>query len=151
MKEQPKEINLTLADRVLIDLINEGQSGKYLHFVRAFTGRVQKMMKLKNPLSGSIMVSDLKSLFEILNPEMQAEIEWFRKLEKALKSWVNEKIIANRLLGLKDDNSYDTREFEKVVMEKFGIFQKPDHGTIIETDFKTLVEMVELGARRFGA
>jgi hypothetical protein len=42
--------------------------------------------------------------------------------------------------------------FENVVKEKFyfQLKDKPKPGTIVETDFKTMVELVELGARRFG-
>lgn len=141
---------MTQAEERLAEIIKDAQSGKYKSFIRRYTGHIQRVLKLKNPLDGSIIIGEIDNVLEILNPELEAEARWFSGLQEALKIWVNEKIIANRLLGLKNDNEYDVRAFEKAVLEKFWLKEKPGHGTRIETDFKTLVDMVELGARRFG-
>jgi hypothetical protein len=140
---------MTKADQALIDIVKDGQSGKYKPFVRTYTGEITKVVKMKNPLCGSIIVSDIERILEIMNPELTGEVAWFKALKKELKLWCNEKIISNRLLGVKNDNEYDMRVFEKVVMEKFFLSEKPKRGTIIETDFETMIELVELGARRF--
>lgn len=108
------------------------------------------MVYLKNPLDGGSIVYDIDSILEIINPELTGEIEWLNKLQNAVKLWCNEKIIANRLLGLKNDNEYDMTVFENVVKEKFFLSRKPKPGVIVETDFQTMVELVEMGARRFG-
>lgn len=142
---------ITKTEQELADLIKEGQSGKYKHFVRAFTGRIRQMVQLKNPLDGGSMVCDIDTLFEIIDPKLEDEMEWFKRLQDAVKLWCNEKIIANRILGLKNDNECDMKVFEKVVMEKFYLSEKekPKPNTVIQTDFKTMVELVEMGARRF--
>lgn len=137
-------------EKDLTDIIKEGQSGKYKSFIRHYTGRISKTIDMGNPLDGSILVDDIVRVLEIINPELKSEIQWLTGLRDALKLWVNEKIITNRLLGIKNDNEYDMRCFEKVVMEKFLLSEKPKHLAIIQTDFPTMVELVEMGARRFG-
>lgn len=147
------KLNMTKVEQDLTDIVKDGQSGKYKHFVRGYTGRVTQILKLKNPLDGSSLVYDIDSVMEILNPELEAEKQWFIGLQKALKLWVNDKIMSNRALGLKNDNEYDMRVFEKVVVEKFFIKLKgkaPKADAVVHTDFKTMVELVEMGARRFG-
>jgi hypothetical protein len=143
---------MTAVEQKVTDIVKDGQSGKYKNFVRSFTGRVTKVLKLKNPLIGSILVDDIDRLIEIVNPDLQGELTWLKELQAALKLWVNDMIISNRLLGLKNDNEFDITVFENVVMEKFyfQLKEKPKPGTPVETDFKTMVELVELGARRFG-
>lgn len=141
---------MTQADKDIMAIVKDGQSGKYKGYVRSYTGRITQMVKLKNPLDGHLIVIDIDRLLEIINPELKAEIEWLNNLSVAVKLWCNEKIIANRLLGLKDDNEYDMSVFEEVVREKFFLSGKPKPGVIVETDFKTMVELVEMGARRFG-
>lgn len=105
---------------------------------------------LKNPLDGSLLVIEIDKLLQIFNPVFEFEIDWFKEAQQALKMWVNDKSTTNRMLGLKNDNVYDTTAFEKAVMEKFLLFKKPKPNAIVETDFSTMVELVELGARRFG-
>lgn len=143
---------MTAAEQKVNDIIKDGQSGKYKPFVRSFTGRVRTVLKLKNPLTGSILVDDIDRLIEIVNPDLQDELNWLKDLQTALKLWVNDMIMSNRLLGLKNDNESDVTVFEDLVLEKFyfQLKDKPKPGTIVETDFKTMVELVELGARRFG-
>lgn len=144
---------MTKEDKNLMDIVAGGQSGKYNSFVRYYAGKVRRVVQMKNPLDGSILVSDIDRVFEIINPALKNEVEWFKGLQSAVKLWCNEKVIANRILGLKNDNEYDMRVFEKVVLEKFFMQLKgkaPKHDTIVETDFKTMVELVEMGARRFG-
>jgi hypothetical protein len=140
---------MTEAERNLDKIIKDGQSGKYKSFVRHYAGRVRRVIEMKNPLDGSILVDDIVRVIEIFNPDLGPEVDWLKGLQMALKLWVNEKVIANRLLGLKNDNEYDMRVFEKVVRERFLLSENPKPG-IIETNFQTLVEMVEMGARRFG-
>lgn len=141
----------------VIDIANEGQTDKKVFkgeaFTRAFAGRVKDVAKLRNPLGLSSLVYEIDKILEIINPDLKPEIEWLNKLKPAIKLFHNEIIIANRLLGIKNDNEYDIRVFEKVVKEKFfmqlhGKTLRSD--TIVKTDFKTMVEMVELGARWFG-
>ena len=110
---------MTKADQTLTDIIKDGQSGKYNDFVRRFTGDVGRVLKMKNPLDGSILIDHIGRIEGIINPELKGEIAWFESLKKNMKLWCNEKIIANRVLGLKNDNEYDMRVFEKCVMEKF--------------------------------
>jgi hypothetical protein len=143
---------MTAAEQKVDDIIKDGQSGKYKPFVRSFTGRVRTVLKLKNPLTGSILVDYIESLIDIVNPELHGELSWLKDLQTALKLWVNDMIISNRLLGLKNDNEFDMTVFEDVVKERFflQLKEKPKPGTIVETDFKTMVELVEMGARRFG-
>lgn len=141
---------MTQADKDVLAIVKDGQSGKYKPFVRSYTGQITQMIELKNPLTGHIIVSDIDRILEIINPELKPEIAWFHELQAVIKSWCNEKVIANRLLGLKNDNEYDMSVFEKVVKEKFFLSEKPKPGVIVETDFKTMVELVEMGARRFG-
>lgn len=141
---------MTKADNAVMAIVKDGQSGKYKGFIRSYTGRITQMVKLKNPLDGHLIILDIDRIQEIINPEFKAEIEWLNNLQIAVKLWCNEKIIANRLLGLKDDNEYDMSVFEDVVREKFFLSGKPKPGVIVETDFKTMVELVEMGARRFG-
>lgn len=141
---------MTKAEKDVRAIIEDGQSGKYKAFVRSYTGRITQMIKLKNPLNGHLIISDIDKILEIINPELKPEIAWLQKLSDGVKLWCNEKIIANRLLGLKNDNEYDMTVFEEVVKEKFMLSGKPKPGTIVETDFPTMVELVEMGARRFG-
>jgi hypothetical protein len=136
----------------LIDLVENGQSGKYSGFARYFSGGIQNLVELKNPLSGSVMIDEINRILDIINPKLKSEIEWFKKVQSAIKLWCNEKVITNRILGINNDNEYDLRVFENVVKEKFFMQlhgKKISHDTLIETDFKTMVEMVELGMRRF--
>lgn len=140
---------MTAAEQRVRDIIKDGQSGKYKNFIRSFTGRITTVIKLKNPLTGSILVDDIGRIIEIINPELQGELSWLKDLQAALKLWVNDMIISNRLLGLKNDNEFDMSVFEEAIREKFFLSNKPKPGAIVETDFKTLVELVEMGARRF--
>jgi hypothetical protein len=148
---KPATAPTTAAEQKVRDIIKDGQSGKYKPFVRSFTGRITTIVKLKNPLTASILVDNIDRLIEIVNPALQDELCWFNNLQSALKLWVNDMIISNRLLGLKNDNEFDMTVFEDVVREKFffQLKEKPKPGTIVETDFQTMVELVELGARRF--
>jgi hypothetical protein len=141
---------LTAAEQKVMVVVKDGQSGKYKGFIRSYTGRITQMVELKNPLTGGSIVYDIDRILEIINPALDAEIEWFKELQNAVKLWCNEKVIANRLLGLKNDNEYDMTVFENVVKEKFFLSGKPNPGVIVQTDFKTMVELVEMGARRFG-
>jgi hypothetical protein len=141
---------MTAAEQKVYDIIKDGQSGKYKPFIRHYTGRVRQVIELKNPLDGSSLVYDIDRILEIINPELVIESKWFNELQSALKLWVNEKIITNRLLGIKNDNEYDVSVFERAVKEKFLLSEKPKLGTIVQTDFKTMFELVEMGARRFG-
>lgn len=141
---------MTKSDEDVLAIVKDGQSGKYKQFIRSYTGRVTQMVELKNPLDGHSIVYDIDRILEIINPEFKPEIAWLHELQAVVKSWCNEKIIANRLLGLKNDNEYDMSVFEKVVKEKFFLSEKPKPDVIVQTDFKTMVELVEMGARRFG-
>ena len=141
---------MTQAEKQVMAIVKDGQSGKYKGFVRSYIGRVTQMVKLKNPLNGHLIISDIEKILEIINPELKPEVTWLENLSDAIKLWCNEKIIANRLLGLKNDNEYDMTVFENVGKEKFMLSEKPKPGTIVETDFPTMVELVEMGARRFG-
>jgi hypothetical protein len=137
----------------IVDIIKKGQSGFYdknASIIRNFTGKLSTVMELRNPLDGSILISDIDRLLQIMNPALETEIAWFKEAQGALKMWVNDLIASNRLLGIKNDNTYDTTAFEKAIMQHFFIFKKPNPNAIIETDFKTMVELVEIGARRFG-
>jgi hypothetical protein len=142
---------MTAAEQKVNDIIKDGQSGKYKGFVRSYTGRITQMVKLKNPLDGHLIVTDIDRILEIINPELKGEIGWLKELQLAVKAWCNEKVITNRILGLKNDNEYDMSVFEDVVREKFffQLKEQPKPGTIVETDFRTMVELVEMGARRF--
>lgn len=148
---QPTASPITAAEQKVRDIIKDGQSGKYKPFVRSFTGRVTTIVNLKNPLTASILIDNIDRLIEIVNPSLQDELSWFNNLQTALKLWVNDMIISNRLLGLKNDNEFDMSVFEDVVKERFffQLKEKPKPGTIVETDFQTMVELVEMGARRF--
>jgi hypothetical protein len=138
---------MTPVDKDLFDIIKDGQTdepdNKRKGFVRKFAGRVRDMVELKNPLCGNILVYDIDNIIEIIDPKLRYEIDWFNKLKIATKRWCNDKIISNRVLGLKNDNEYDVRVFEKIVIEKFfmQLKGKPNYTAIIETDFKTMVEM----------
>ena len=140
---------MTAGDKKVYDLIKEGQSGLYKAFIRGFTGRVRQVIELKNPLPAALVILDIDKLLDIINPDLLIEIHWLQNLQNALKEWHNEKIIANRLLGLKNDNEFDSTIFEAAVREKFFLNKNPTPSTIIQTDFKTMVELVEMGARRF--
>lgn len=141
---------MTKADKDVLSIVKDGQSEKYKPFIRSYTGRITQMVNLKNPLDGHLIVSDIDRVIDIINPVLKAEIAWLYELQAVVKSWCNEKVIANRLLGLKNDNEYDMSVFEEVVREKFFLSGKPKPCAIVETDFKTMVELVEMGARRFG-
>lgn len=148
---KPTTSPITAAEQKVHDIIKDGQSGKYKPFIRSFTGRVTTIVKLKNPLTASILIDNIDRLIEIVNPALQDELCWFNNLQSARKLWVNDMIISNRLLGLKNDNEFDMSVFEDVVKERFffQLREKPKPGTIVETDFQTMVELVEMGARRF--
>lgn len=148
---------MTNVEKDLIDIANEGQTDKKVFkgeaFTRAFAGRVKDVAELRNPLTIGLLVYEIDKILEIINPVLIAEIDWLNKLKSAIKLFHNDIVISNRLLGIKNDNEYDVRVFEKVVKEKFFTQlhgKKLNNDTLIETDFKTMVEMVELGVRRFG-
>lgn len=147
---------MTKTEQSLIDLADEGQTDEKVFkgeaFTRAFAGRVKNKAELRNPLGLHSLVYEIDKILEIINPAFIPEIEWLNKLKSAIKLFHNEIIISNRVLGIKNDNEYDARVFEKVVMERFmlQLKEKPNPDTIIKTDFKTMVEMVELGVRQFG-
>lgn len=151
-----KEVIKTKIERDLIEIANEGQTDKKVFkgeaFTREFAGRVKNVAELRNPLTIGLLVYEIDKILGIINPDLIPEINWLDKLKSALKLFHNDIIIANRLLGIKNDNVYDVRVFEKVVMEKFFLHlkEKPSPDSLIETDFQTMVEMVELGVRRFG-
>jgi hypothetical protein len=138
----------------LVNIANEGQTDKKIFkgeaFTRAFAGRVKKVAELKNPVDLHLLLYEIDKILVIINPELKPEIEWLHKLKPAIKLFHNEIIYANRILGIKNDNTYDVRVFEKAVKEKFLLHGRNIQDTIIETDFKTMVELVEIGARRFG-
>lgn len=138
---------MTIAEKNVLDIIADGQSKEYKSFIRAFTGRVTQVVELKNPLPGSMLVDDIERILEIINPDLQREITWLKELKKSLEAWCNEKIIANRILGLTNDNEYDVTVFEKVVMDRFNMTKKSDMR--FEVEFKTLVALVEAGVRSF--
>lgn len=148
---------MTKIEKDLIDIANEGQTDKKVFkgegFTRLFAGRVKDVAELRNPLGLHSLLYEIDKVLGIINPDLKPEIEWLNKLVPAIKLFHNEILIANRILGIKNDNEYDVRVFEKVVKEKFFMQlhgKKISHDTLIETDFKTMVEMVELGVRRFG-
>jgi hypothetical protein len=147
---------MTKIEQELIDIANKGQTDKKVFkgegFTRSFAGRVKDVAELRNPLTIGLLVYEIDKILEIINPALIPEIDWLGKLKSAIKIFHNDIIISNRLLGIKNDNEYDMRVFEKVVMEKFmfQLKEKPTPNTLIQTDFKTMVEMVELGVRRFG-
>lgn len=147
---------MTNIESLLIEVANEGQTNDKIFtgegFTRSFAGRVKRIAKLRNPLSVGLLVYEIENILEIIDPKMMAERGWLNKLKSAIKDFHNEIVTANRILGIKNDNEYDKRIFEKVVKERFWIELKDkdiDQNTLIETDFKTMVEMVELGVRRF--
>lgn len=137
----------------LITIIEKGQSGIYdknAWLIRQFAGSIRTVIKLKNPLDGELLLIDIDKYLQIINPEFSKEIQWFYEAQDAIKLWINDIVIRNRILGIKNDNSYDTTEFERAIMDFFCLAKKPKPNSKIETDFKTMVEMVEMGARRFG-
>lgn len=136
----------------LVDIIKKGQSGIYdetAAFIRNFTGEVRTVIEGKNPLNGQILIDKIDKILQIVNPALDKEIAWFKEAKIAIKLWVNDIVIANRILGIKNDNTYDVTVFEKAIMQHFFLSEKPKADAEIKTDFKTMVEMVELGARRF--
>lgn len=144
---------MTKAAKELTDIANEGQQENSMSFSRAFAGKVKDVVELRNPLSLHSLIYEIDKVLEIINPILTVEIEWLKKLKNSIKLFHNEIVIANRLLGIKNDNEYDVRVFERVVKEKFFMElhgKKINQDTLIQTDFKTMVEMVELGVRRFG-
>lgn len=139
-------------EQALVEIIKNAQSGIYdknAWLIRHFSGEITKVIELKNPLLGELLVLDIGRFLQIINPTLEEEIQWFQDAKKGIQFWVNDIVIANRLLGIKNDNVYDTTIFEKAVMQKFYLSKKPKHNAIIETNFQTMVELVELGARRF--
>lgn len=116
---------MTKIEKDLIDIANEGQTDKKIFigeaFTRAFAGRVKDVAKLRNPIVLHGLVYEIDKILEIINPALTPEIEWLVILKSAIKLFHNEIIIANRLLGIKNDNEYDVRVFEKVVKEKFFV------------------------------
>ena len=147
---------MTKIEQELINIANDGQTNEKKYkgegFTRNFAGRVKNISDLRNPIRLDLLVCEINKLLEIINPNLIAEIEWLNKLKTAIKLFHNEIVVANRILGIKNDNQFDESVFEKIVMEKFCIQQKdkPKPDALIQTDFKTMVEMVELGVRRFG-
>ncbi len=136
----------------LLEIIQKGQSGIYdknASLIRYFAGSIRTVVELGNPLAAASLVYEIDKFLEIMNPLFVDETEWFVEAKKALKLWHNDVLISNRTLGIKNDNQYDTRVFERVVREKFLLKENPKPDAIIETNFETMVELVELGARRF--
>lgn len=136
----------------LIAIINKGQSGLYdknAGLIRSFSGDIRTVIKLKNPLNGDILVNKIDNFLQIINPDLHKEILWFKEAQDALKLWVNDVVISNRILGIKNDNVFDTSAFERAIMNKFFLTKKPKENAVIETDFSTMVELVEMGARQF--
>ena len=88
-------------------------------------------------------------MLQIINPDLQEAIKWFNDVKDALKNWHNDIIISNRILGIYDDNFYDTTVFEKAIMQHFFLSKKPKGEQTITITFNRMVELVELGARRF--
>ena len=149
------EINLDVmihTEKKLIDIIKRGQSGVYdktAGLIRSFTGEIKKCIESKNPLNAELLIYQLDYFLEIVNPSLEKEIDWFNEAKDGLKLWSNDIVATNRLLGIKNDNTWDTSVFEKAIMMKFMLSKKPKPEARIETDFKTMVELVELGARQF--
>ncbi len=135
-----------------MDLIQRGQSGIYdknATLIRYFSGNIRNVIELKNPLSAGTLMREIDKFLQIINPSLQQEIEWFKEAKKLLQLWVNDIVMSNRLLGIKNDNVYNTEAFEKAIMQKFMFYKKPQPNDIIKIEFKEMVELVELGARRF--
>lgn len=136
----------------LIVIIEKGQSGIYdqnAWLIRHFAGDIRNVIKLKNPLNGELLITQIGKFLQIINPAFNKEIEWFKEAESGIKCWVKDIVISNRILGIKNDNSYDITVFEKAIMMKFFLSKKPNPDAIIETTFATMVELVELGVRQF--
>ena len=143
---------MTKYDQVLNDFIEEAHNGQHLTFTKKYASRVKKVVSIKAVLSASLMVDDIDTVLEVLNPALHNEISWFKGLQKSLKDWCNEKIYANRLLQVKNDNEFDIRPFEKAIMQEFRIKEneKPKPEEYVKLPFKNLIDLVEMGARRFG-
>lgn len=133
--------------------INLGQSGEYdknATLIRNFAGDIRTCIELQNPLIAGILISKIDKFLQIINPEFKKEADWFNEAMKLLKLWSNDIVMSNRLLGIKNDNVYDTTVFEKVIVQHFFLKEKPKPDEIVRAKFSTLVELVELGVRRFG-
>ncbi len=139
-------------EKDLLYIIEKGQSGIYdinASLIRKVAGDIRKIIELKNPLDGEILIHEINKYIQIINPVFLHEKQWFKEAQKALNMWIKDIVVSNRLLGIQNDNTYDTTLFEKAIMEKFWLSKKPKPDTIIEISFQTMVELVELGARRF--
>ena len=141
---------MAIIEQNLMSIIKRGQTNQFKGFIRHLTGKAINIVKMKNPLDGHILVNEIDKILEIINPTLEGEIEWLKELQVGFKLWCNEKVIINRILGCKDDNQYDLRVFEKVIRERFLLSGNLNMAAKVQTDFGTLVELVELGARRFG-
>lgn len=136
----------------LIDIIAKGQSGIYdknASLVRSFSGNIRSVIELKNPLSGGILVYQIDKYLQIINPAFRGEIDWFNEAKRGLKLWINDIVISNRILGIKDDNTYDTTVFKKAIKYKYLLAEIPKDDAVMKITFKEMVELVELGARQF--
>lgn len=97
-------------EKRLRDLIKIGQGYKYIEgkyiddyktFVRHYTGTLNDIVKNKTlPLIGLGHI-ECEKILEIINPELQKEIEWFKSVSAVLKEWHNNIVIAMNDLGLK--------------------------------------------------
>lgn len=131
--------------------IKDGQSGEYLPYVRRFTGALRDLLKIKATVRAAILITEIDDLLQILDPQKQNEIQWFKNVREALVWWTNERVMTSRLLGEKGEWDGDREAFYSIVKEQFPFFYKkmPSKEDVFGITFDEMASLVEWGHRRF--
>lgn len=138
-------------DKLLVSLIIEGQSGELIGVVRSYTAHIRNLMTLQNPLCMELFVLHLDDLMTMLSPELGKELDWFLRVRNAINDLKKEIIMNNRILGILDDNQYNTEVFKELIYEKWpnsvNLPMRDDDDFTIKV--KSVVSLIEMGVRRY--
>lgn len=141
---------MRLVEKAIVDLIEEGREQDYIGIIRSYTGHLQNLLKLGNPLGMELFVLHLEDLIPMINPELLDEIDWLNRVMAALILYKQDVCQTNRLLGITNDNQYNTNAFRELIVEKFML----GDADVKSYDYMTLhifqiEELIEMGVRRY--
>jgi hypothetical protein len=107
-------------------------------------------MKLGNPMGMEIFILHLEELIPMISSELRDEIDWLNRVMAALILYKDDICQTNRLLGITNDNQYNTEAFRELIVEKFmfGDVDVKSHDYMTIT-IRQIEELIEMGVRRY--
>jgi hypothetical protein len=141
---------MRLVEKTIVDLISEGRDQDYIGIIRSYTGHLQSLMKLGNPMGMEIFILHLEELIPMISSELRDEIDWLNRVVAALILYKDDICQTNHLLGITNDNQYNTEAFRELIVEKFmfGDVDVKSHDYMTIT-IRQIEELIEMGVRRY--